>query len=260
MKKGKSVDKNRIDEILYRSNYKVNESPRYKPITEKEDNYDRLPVEIYNTTDGMPVPQTPTFTNEADIEDAPPIGQKKPVDTDTSTDQPILQNPKEANPTDASQEPPKPPIDMNAPPTDQPMPPEHGLDPNPALAPEVPVDNIQNDIIKHNIEAMKAIHDQLEGLNDVVNGLNDKLKLLHADVEEVREPTNVEKLMNKTQVSYPYYFNLNDVWKGNFFDQNRESEDSKGMRKLPDGTYVADFDDLPQHSKIDVEKSFNEIV
>jgi len=115
-------------------------------------------------------------------------------------------------------------------------------------------------IIKHNIEAMKSIHDQLEQLNSTIQGLNSKVESLNVDVEEVREPTNAEKLMNKTSVSYPYYFNLNDLWQDNWFDQKRATEMEKGIKELPDGTYVADFDDLPQKSKIDIQNSFNDMV
>ena len=108
---------------------------------------------------------------------------------------------------------------------------------------------------------MRGIHDQLEGLNSTITGLNQKMDVLGANVEEVREPTDSEKLMNKTDVSYPYYFNLNDFWKDNWFDQKRDEEQTnQGMKELPDGTYVADFDDLPQKSKIDVQNSFNDIV
>ena len=126
---------------------------------------------------------------------------------------------------------------------------------------EVPsVDTIQNDIIKHNIEAMKSIHDQLEGLNMYVQGIDSKLVKLGSEVEEVKEPSDSEKLMNRSKVSYPYYFNLNDVWEDNWFEQKRESENSKGIRELPDGTFVGDFDDLPQKSKNDIQKSFNDVV
>ena len=76
--------------------------------------------------------------------------------------------------------------------------------------------------------------------------LNSKLEALNTDVEEVREPTNTEKLMSKVNVSYPYYFNLNDFWKGNWFNEKRDKETEKGIKELPDGTYVADFDELPQ--------------
>ena len=111
-----------------------------------------------------------------------------------------------------------------------PPPPEGGAPVNPmgddmnAPDPSQEVDNMQNDIIKHNIEAMKSIHDQLESLNATVQELNAQSKILSANVEEVREPTNTEKLMSKKNVSYPFYFNLNDFWKGNWFTEQREKE------------------------------------
>ena len=40
------------------------------------------------------------------------------------------------------------------------------------------VDDIQNDIIKHNIAAMQSIDDQLKSLNATVDGLNSKLEYL----------------------------------------------------------------------------------
>jgi hypothetical protein len=131
----------------------------------------------------------------------------------------------------------------------------------PPAEPENQVDDLQNEIIKHNIEAMKSIHDELAGMSNTFEAMNAKMEKLNADVEEVREPTDSEKLMNKTSVSYPYYFNLNDFWQDNWFDQQRVSGgvDEKGIKELPDGTYVADFDDLPQQSKIDIDDSFNDI-
>jgi len=70
--------------------------------------------------------------------------------------------------------------------------------------------------------------------------------------------------MNKSNVSYPYYFNLNDLWQDNWFEQKRVGAGGKtddgGMKELPDGSYIADFDDLPQKSKIDVQNSFNDMV
>jgi hypothetical protein len=66
--------------------------------------------------------------------------------------------------------------------------------------------------------------------------------------------------MSKTNVSYPYYFNLNDFWSGNWFNEKRNQEMEKGIKELPDGTFVADFDDLPQKSKTDVQDSFNSLI
>lgn len=258
MKKKQSVDKNHINEMLHRIKYVVNETPRYKAVMGEDEIYDHPPTELYNTDSGMPVPTSPAFTNEVDEVPAPESGPKDPTATDPSTEAPILDDPNAAKPPQGGTGEPQPPSDPNAPPTDMPTPPNPEMGMGEPIAPKV--DDIQNDIIKHNIAAMQAIHDQLISLNATVDGLNQKMVLLNADVEEVREPTNTEKLMNKTQVSYPYYFNLNDVWGDNWFNQRRAEEGDRGMRQLEDGTYVADFDDLPQHSKIDVEKSFNDMV
>jgi hypothetical protein len=165
----------------------------------------------------------------------------------------------------APQPDPNAPVDMPADPNApavQPDPnaPVDGVGGMPSEPPAPDMDDVQNDIIKHNIEAMKAIHDQLEGLNSMTQTLNAKLSQLSGEVEEVREPTNVEQLMNKKEVSQPYYYNLNDFWgKDNWFNQQREKEGSQGIKELPDGSFVADFDDLPQKSKIDVQNSFNDI-
>ena len=229
-----------LRKFKYRVDYKVNESPRYRPLVGEDEEFDEVP----------------SLTNEAgDQEDVPkPEGAVPPAPTN---DLPMGAEPPNQPPVPA--EPPVPAFDA----TGGEMPPMGGapvgMDGMPPVEPQQQVDDIQNEIIKHNIEAMKSIHDQLEGLNNMVQGLNSKLETLGADVEEVREPTNTEKLMNKSKVSYPYYFNLNDLWTGNWFNEKREQEMEKGVRELPDGTFIADFDDLPQKSKTDVQNSFNEI-
>ncbi len=226
-----------LRKIKYRVDYKINESPKYRPLITTNEEFDEVPE----------------LTNEAgEQEDAPkPEGHKPPA---PSNDQPV------------SAETPVPAFDAGGEAGGE-VPPEGGeaggeVPPvNPMGAPEEPqVDNVQNEIIKHNIEAMKGIHDQLQSLEDSVKGLNAQLQTLNTDVEEVREPTNTEKLMSKKNVSYPYYFNLNDFWSGNWFDKKREQAQEKGMKELPDGTFVADFDDLPQKSKTDIQNSFNDMV
>jgi hypothetical protein len=224
-----------LRKIKYRTSYKINESPKYRPLVNNGEEFDDMPV----------------LTNEAgDQADAEKPGGGE-VPPEPSNDQPIT--------GDA----PVPAFDAGGDATGEvggEVPPINPMgDDMQQVDPAQEVNNIQNDIIKHNIEAMKSIHDELKALEDSVKGLNSQLVTLNADVEEVREPTNSEKLMSKTNVSYPYYFNLNDFWSGNWFAQQREKELSKGIKELPDGTFVADFDDLPQESKIDVQKSFNDI-
>jgi hypothetical protein len=231
-----------IRKIKHRVGYKINESPKYRPLVGSNEEFDAIPA----------------VTNEAgEQEDAekPGGGEVPPA---PSNDQPVgIDAPvpafAETGDTAAAGGTPTNPMGGDMPPTD-PM--ATGM---PPVEPQQQVDDVQNDIIKHNIEAMKSIHDQLQSLEDSVKGLNNELQGLNADVEEVREPTNSEKLMSKKNVSYPYYFNLNDFWNGNWFTEKRNEEQEKGIRELPDGSFVADFDDLPQKSRIDVQNSFNEI-
>ena len=248
-----------LRKIKYRVGYKINETPKYRPLVNDNEEFDAVPDSIYATKDGQPVPTSQGLTNEAgDQEDAPkPEGQEPPApsnDVPQNTDAPQAGAPVDA---------PVPAFDKTggndqlAPEGDAPVNPM-GDDMN-TPDPSQEVNRMQNDIIKHNIEAMKSIHDQLESLNATVQELNAQSKILSANVEEVREPTNTEKLMSKKNVSYPYYFNLNDFWNGNWFTEQREKEHERGINELPDGTFVADFDDLPQKSKIDVQNSFNEI-
>lgn len=227
-----------IRKIKYRVGYKINETPKYRPLVGTNEEFDEIPQ----------------LTSEAgEQEDAPkPAGGETPP-APTNADAPA----------GAPAETPVPAFDKTggeAPaPAGGELPPADPMGAAPAAS-ETEVNDIQNEIIKHNIEAMKSIHDKLEGLNTMVQGINTKIEQLNADVEEVREPTNTEKLTNKTSVSYPYYFNLNDFWSGNWFNQKREKEMDKGIKELPDGTFVADFDDLPHKSKMDVQNSFNETV
>lgn len=226
--KGKLFEE-QLRKLKYRIDYKISESPRYQPLIGDNEEFDQLPL-----------------TNEAgDQEDAPNPEGRTPVEPSNDS---------------SPAEPPVPAFDQGEEPlSGQPAPnmppsPQSPLDAQPPL-----VDDIQNEIIKHNIAAMKSIHDQLEMLNSMTQSLSTKVDSLNANVEEVREPTNVEKLMKKTEVSHPYYYNLSDMWSGNWFSEQRAKENSAGIRELPDGTFVADFDDLPQLSKQDIQSSFNDI-
>jgi len=233
-----------LRKFKYRTEYKINESPRYRSLISTDEEFDNMPE----------------LTNEAgEQEDAPkPEGE---VPTEPSNDQPIgLGTP----PPETGEAPVDIPLDVPPPtggPADAPVDAMGDTGDSmemPQTNPGQEVDTIQNDIIKHNIAAMQSIHDKLMGLDSSVQGLNTKLDSLNAEVEEVREPTNSEKLMNKTNVSYPYYFNLNDFWSNNWFDKKRDEAKEQGIRELPDGTFIADFDDLPQKSKMEIQDSFND--
>lgn len=231
-----------LRKFRHRAGYVINESPKYRPLVSDGEEFDEIPV----------------LTNEAgEQEDAEKQGQVPPAPSnDVPQGAETPETPVPAFDAEAGEDPMGEPDLIGGPQAADPM----GANPMGAPEPANQVDDLQNEIIKHNIEAMKSIHDQLESLNATIMGLNSKVDTLNADVEEVREPTNAEKLMNKTSVSYPYYFNLNDLWQNNWFEQKRGAEMEKGIKELPDGSYVADFDDLPQKSKIDIQNSFNDMV
>lgn len=242
--KKSNLSKEYLRKFNHRIGYAISETPKYRPLVGTNEEFDEIPK----------------LTSEAgEQEDAQkPMGAVPPA---PSNDEPIGMD--AADPMAAPEAGAEVPADPMGAPA-----PEAEADPMaapaapmgaPVPAPESEVNDLQNEIIKHNIEAMKGIHDQLEGLNGTIQGLNQKMDVLNADVQEVREPTSAEKLMSQSKVSYPYYFNLNDLWQGNWFDEKRNAEMDKGVKELPDGTFVADFDDLPQKSKIDIDDSFNNI-
>ena len=204
---------------------RINEEVKYNKVSENEQDFDTVPDNIYATQSGYPVPQNQSLTME---EENPGEEEKNPNET-----------PPEPIPDEGGEE------DMER---------------------DETVNELQNEIIKNNIEILKSIHTKIDELNTTVINLNTRLNDLDKHVEEVREPTNVEKLVKQKDVSYPYYFNLNDFWKGNWFEKhngdgtmNTGNTGGGSIRQLPDGTYVADFDNLPKKSFIDIEKSFHDI-
>lgn len=214
-----------LEKIKHRFDYQINESS-YRQIVDKNEEYDEVPV---MEADDENVENSP----EGEVVDAP-----VPEFDKTGGDVGDIPSGEEQVNVDTE-------VDV--------------VDQNPSTEEQI-VDEIQNDIIKHNINAMRNIHNELTALNGIVDKLNSKVDTLNADVEEVREPSNTEKLMKQSDVSYPYYHNLNDLWSDNWFEEKRSELDEKGIRELPDGTYIADFDDLPQQSNMEIKKSFDSIV
>ena len=252
---------NKIKWIL-RVSEGLDEVARYRPVT-LEDEFDEIP-DLKQPTDGVPAPtnaanNSDIFTEAgeegAEKEDEmpnPETGPKEPREP-TNVEAPAID--------DKGKEEGTPEL-PGIPPENQDTPVDNGttLPETPtAENPEKEVDSLQNDIIRHNIEAVKALTDKLKEIDTVIDSFNEKVDVLNAKVKEVEEPTNAEKLMNKKDVSYPYYFNLNDYWRGNWYEQKygEESPENKGIRKLPDGTYIADFDDLDTNNDQDIEDSIS---
>ena len=127
----------------------------------------------------------------------------------------------------------------------------------PEPEPQTPsMEDVQNNILKTSVSAMEKMNNQLNNLESVLNSLNQKIETLNTDVQEVKEPTTVEKLEARKQDSHPYYMNLNDMWNGNAFQARTQINNTDGIIKLDDGTYVADFDSLPKFTPQEIKDSF----
>jgi hypothetical protein len=119
-------------------------------------------------------------------------------------------------------------------------------------------EDIQNQLIKLQLSALEQMNDKMKMMDVTMAELKGVMGKLSAEVEEVREPTNVEKVAARKQDSHPYYYRLNDLWQGNSFqarlDDGKTGE--YGMKQLEDGTYVADFDNFPKLNDLDLKRSF----
>jgi len=248
-----------IEKIKYRVKYNISETPKYRPVIEDDLEFDEIPDSNYMTQDGQPVPNT--GGSDAFLEEQGDEGDENNDDKISAPEGP--KEPAEPSNARAPENDDVPDEEPEGEPMDEPAELKNTGDEIPEEEPmesEEGVDQVQNDIIKHNIEAMKSIQSKLENLENIETKLSSQLSMLDDKVKEVEEPTDAEKMMEKKDVSYPYYFNLNDFWKGNWFDQQRQESQEKGMKQLPDGTYIADFDDLPTHNDMEIEDSFNSIV
>ena len=74
-----------LRKIKYRYDYKINESPKYRPLVDNNEEFDNLPVELYNTDNGQAVPASPNFTNEVGDQEntQKPEGNEPPEPTNS---------------------------------------------------------------------------------------------------------------------------------------------------------------------------------
>ena len=242
-----------IKKILSKTNY-VLESPSYKAIIDDDfDSYDQPSAYI-----GGPSP----------VDGNSPLREEDPIPGEEEQEQPVGDVEMDALGMDAQA--PAPPEGGEAVPDEVPSPEmgDEAVPSEPAM--EAPVDaqpnpdELQNDIIKKNIEVMKQLNQKIDSLEVGIDNLSmqnqdlaSKTEEMAKEVEEVREPTNVEKLMTKKVDSHPYYYGLNDMWDGNWFQARRDEIGDKGMKQLEDGSYVADFDEMNQLNDMELKDSFD---
>lgn len=228
-----------IERMKYVSKYVINESPKYKSLV-GDGGFDRLPEYLMRE------------------EDASPTG-------DTGNDNSITQEPlpeptADVNATPAAGGEPQPadvaPVGA---PTAEPTPEE--LPMPDASTPEAPVepapveDSPEKRAMELQLDALRKMSYKIEDIGNAVDSLNKRMEIYSSEVEEVREPSDMEKFDNRKSDSHPYYFNLNDLWDNNNF-KARMDQFSKGYVKTEDG-YVADFDDLPKLAPHEVKASFD---
>ena len=228
-----------IDRIKFVTNYSLNEA-RYSLVDGIDDD-DNVPEEIWSEPSHAS-PVSPNNSNVMEDDEPQMDNEGLPVEEPA---------PEEPAPEMGAAE-------MGAEEMDAVADPMMGAEePMPQPEPEPPsVNQIQNDILKTSVSAMQKMNNELRNLESSLSSLNTKIDGLNKEVEEVKEPTNVEKLTARKEDSHPFYMNLNDMWDGNSFQARRQVEDSHGMKKLDDGTYVADFDTLPKYTDQEINDSF----
>ena len=200
-----------IKKILYKSSYNINEASSIRKLTEAEFENDDMPEDV------IPLSDTQTIDNNTQATDTTNNSEAKPESNQTQGEEPPLTNNVQ-----------KPQEQQNS----------------------GSVDSLQNDLIRMNLNAMVKIHNELDSLNKTVQSLNIENQKLKSQVEEVREPSTEEKLLKRKENSYPYYNNLSDIWKDNWFEKKTIGSEYNGITKLDDGTYIANFDDLPKTNNI----------
>lgn len=221
----KSINE-QVDKILYYSRYNINESPRYKELLDGVDDDDQIPDSVLPEVTPISANDSNVYEDDENIE-KPQSDELSIDDEETSVD----------------------------------VAPEIGETPPEEIISDQPeevrdTDDIQNDIIKLNISAMEKLRTKLNNLDSTVDVLNSKFDSLNKEVEEVKEPTNIEKLMNRKEDSHPFYYNLNDMWDDNYFQARRDQFGENGIVQLEDGTYVADFDNLPPMTSKEIKDTF----
>lgn len=224
-----------IERMKYVSKYIISETPKYKSLV-GDSGIDTLPEYLMREEDAA----TPSGAtgNDASI-----------------TNEPL---------PDAGGEPQPAGIAPVGAPTAEPTPapveaPEEttGLPPaDPAIAAPVepPIDP-QKQAMELQLDALRKMSYKIEDIGNSVDSLNKRMEIYSNEVDEVREPSDMEKFENRKVDSHPYYFNLNDLWDNNNF-KARMDQFSNGMVKTEDG-YVADFDDLEKLAPHVVKASFD---
>lgn len=107
------------------------------------------------------------------------------------------------------------------------------------------------------ISAIDSISSQVEMLGQKMNRIGSNFDDLSKAIDEIREPSDIEKLEMRSFDSFPYNKTLNDVWEDKEKSKEEEELRKQGIRKTNDG-YEMDYIPMGNMNlnKIDVNKQF----
>jgi len=249
LKKKSSITEH-IERMKYVSKYTINETPKYKSLV-GDSGMDALPEYLMREADAAPSGDTanaaapapeglPDPTAMAGGE--PEAAGIAPVGAPTAEPTPAATGTPETDPN----------VEITTAPSTQPDP---SAMPMGDEMPPAPEETPEKKVLELQLDALKKMSYKIEDLGASIDNLNQRMEIYSNEVEEVREPSDMEKFENRKVDSHPYYFNLNDLWDNNNF-KARMDQFSKGYVKTEDG-YVADFDDLPKLAPHEVKASFD---
>jgi len=255
--------KNIIDRINYVSGYVINETPKYRPLID-DSSFDSAP-EGWNMKEAEGDPTAPEAGSPESLLPATPVAPTSGATDPTAATPAAATPPAPAAPETPSIAPELPavsptPLDTQAGDTqggDPTIGSSFGLD-GPTKPTTQDTDQLQNELMRFQLDAMKKMSQKIDQLEGVIDSLNAQQAQLYKEVDNVRDPSDVEKFANRKDDSSPYYFNLNDMWNGNTFQARMDNFNSKGIVKTNDG-FVADFDQLPKMTSYQLKDSFEQI-
>lgn len=137
--------------------------------------------------------------------------------------------------------------------------------PPPAPQPEKQDDNTELiSFLKNEMEKLETVVSSIEGISSKVEDLGNRMNAISNNfsdlskaVDEIREPSDKEKLEMRSFDSYPYNKSLTDVWEDKEKSKEERELAMQGIRKTNDGF---EMDYVPMQNmnlnKTDVNSQF----
>jgi DNA repair ATPase RecN len=107
------------------------------------------------------------------------------------------------------------------------------------------------------VNSINNISSKVEDLGNRMNNINSSFGELSKAVDEIREPSDIEKLEMRSFDSYPYNKTLTDVWKDKEKSKEEQELQRQGIRKTDDG-YEMDYVPMSgmNYNRTDIKNQF----